>query len=97
MDILNWFNWKKDGRIITSASDDALIAVGELDPKRDDKYLSVAIKKSDLIPTVPKLQSFVNNADVEAVVVTAVAGQMYFDSTLKKAKVYNGVTWEALN
>ncbi len=33
----------------------------------------------------------------EIVVGTAVAGQMYFDSTLKKAKVYNGVTWEALN
>lgn len=43
MDILNWLSWKKAGRIVSSLSNNALIAVGEPDPKREDKYLTVGI------------------------------------------------------
>lgn len=97
MDILNWLNWKKSGRIVSSVTDNALIAVGEPDPTRDDKYLTVAIKKSDLLPTVPRLPNYTNDAAVNAVVGTALVGQMYFDTTLSKAKVYNGTAWVAMN
>jgi hypothetical protein len=48
MDILNWLNWKKAGRIVSSVTDNALIPVGEPDPKRDDKYLTVGITVADL-------------------------------------------------
>jgi len=97
MDIFNWLNWTKNNRIVTSVTDDALIAVGEPDPNRDDKYLTVAIKKSDLLPTVPKLPHFTNDAAVNTFVGTAIAGQMYYDTTLNKAKVYNGTAWQAMN
>jgi hypothetical protein len=49
MDILNFIYWVKNKRIITSAPDDSLIPIGVPDPRRADKYLSVGIKKSDLI------------------------------------------------
>jgi len=97
MDILNWFSWTKQNRVVTSVSDNALIAVGEPDPNRDDKYLTVTVKRSDLLPTVPKLPNYTNDAAVNAVVVTAEKGQMYFDTTLNKAKVYNGSAWQAMN
>ena len=97
MDILNWFSWTKQNRVVTSVTDDALIAVGEPDPNRDDKYLTVAIKKSNLLPTVPRLPNYTNDAAVNAVVDTALKGQMYFDSTLNKAKVYDGTAWTVMN
>ena len=97
MDILNWFSWTKQNRVVSSVSDNALIAVGEPDPNRDDKYLTVAVKRSDLIPTVPRLPNYTNDAAVNAVVGTALVGQMYFDTTLSKAKVYDGTVWVAMN
>ena len=54
MDILNFISWiagKK--RIVTSVPDDALVPIGIRTPQRDDDYTTVAIKKSDLITTVP--------------------------------------------
>ena len=96
MDILNWFSWTKQNRVVSSVSDNALIAVGEPDPNRDDKYLTVAVKRSDLIPTVPRLPNYTNDAAVNAVVGTALVGQMYFDTTLSKAKVYDGTVWVAM-
>lgn len=51
MDILNFISWiagKK--RVVTTAPDDALVPIGIRTPNRDDKYTTVAIKKSDLIP-----------------------------------------------
>jgi len=50
MDILNFISWIKGKRLVTSVSDDALVPVGIRTPQRDDKYTTVAIKKSDLIP-----------------------------------------------
>ena len=97
MDILNWFSWTKQNRVVTSVTDNALIAVGEPDPNRDDKYLNVAIKKSNLLPTIPRLPNYANDTAVNTVVGTALKGQMYFDSTLNKAKVYDGTTWTAMN
>jgi hypothetical protein len=52
MDILNFISWiagKK--RVVTSVPDNALIPVGIRTETRDDKYTTVAIKKSDLITT----------------------------------------------
>jgi hypothetical protein len=49
MDILNYISWiagKK--RVVTSVPDDALLPVGIRTESRDDKYTTVAIKKSDL-------------------------------------------------
>jgi hypothetical protein len=47
MDILNWLNWKKAGRIVSSVTSNGLIPVGEPDPTRDDKYLTVGITVAD--------------------------------------------------
>lgn len=47
MDILNWLNWKKSGRIVSSVTNNGLIPVGEPDPTRDDKYLTVGITVAD--------------------------------------------------
>lgn len=50
MDILNFISWivsKK--RVVTTVPDDALIPVGISTPQTDDKYTTVAIKKSDLL------------------------------------------------
>ena len=47
MDILNWLNWKKSGRIVSTITSKAFIPVGEADPTRDDKYLTVGITVED--------------------------------------------------
>jgi hypothetical protein len=48
MDILNFIYWVRNKRIVTSAPQDALIPLGIKDPRRDDDYLTCAIKVSDL-------------------------------------------------
>lgn len=96
MDILNWFSWTKQNRVVSSVSDNALIAVGEPDPNRDDKYLTVAVKRSDLLPTIPRFPNYENDAAVNAVVGTPLKGQMYFDTTDNKAKVYDGSSWVSI-
>jgi hypothetical protein len=54
MDILNFISWiASKRRVVTSAPDDALVPIGIRTETRDDKYTTVAIKKSDLI-TVPE-------------------------------------------
>jgi hypothetical protein len=54
MDILNFISWiASKRRVVTSVPDDALVPVGIRTEPRDDKYTTVAIKKSDLI-TVPE-------------------------------------------
>ena len=54
MDILNFISWiASKRRVVTSAPDDALLPIGIRTETRDDKYTTVAIKKSDLI-TVPE-------------------------------------------
>lgn len=51
MDILNFISWiASKRRVVTTAPDDALVPIGIRTPQRDDKYTTVAIKKSDLIP-----------------------------------------------
>lgn len=50
MDILNFISWiASKRRVVTSAPDDALVPIGIRTETRDDKYTTVAIKKSDLI------------------------------------------------
>jgi hypothetical protein len=50
MDILNFISWiASKRRVVTSAPDDALLPIGIRTETRDDKYTTVAIKKSDLI------------------------------------------------
>jgi hypothetical protein len=52
MDILNFISWiASRRRVVTSAPDDALVPIGIRTETRDDKYTTVAIKKSDLITT----------------------------------------------
>jgi hypothetical protein len=52
MDILNFISWiASKRRVVTSAPDDALVPIGIRTETRDDKYTTVAIKKSDLITT----------------------------------------------
>jgi hypothetical protein len=54
MDILNFISWiASRRRVVTSAPDDALVPIGIRTETRDDKYTTVAIKKSDLI-TAPE-------------------------------------------
>jgi hypothetical protein len=54
MDILNFISWiASKRRVVTSAPDDALVPIGIRTETRDDKYTTVAIKKSDLI-TIPE-------------------------------------------
>ena len=54
MDILNFISWiASKKRVVTSAPDDALIPIGIRTETRDDKYTTVAIKKSDLITSAP--------------------------------------------
>jgi hypothetical protein len=48
MDILNFIYWIRNRRVVTTAPDDALIPIGIPDERRDDKYLTCAIKVSDL-------------------------------------------------
>jgi hypothetical protein len=48
MDILNFIHWLRERRVVTSAPADSLLAIGVPDPRRDDKYLTCAIKASDL-------------------------------------------------
>jgi hypothetical protein len=49
MDILNFISWiASKRRVVTSVPDDALVPVGIRTETRDDKYTTVAIKKSDL-------------------------------------------------
>ena len=48
MDILNFIHWLRERRVVTSAPADSLFAIGVPDPRRDDKYLTCAIKASDL-------------------------------------------------
>jgi hypothetical protein len=50
MDILNFISWiASKRRVVTSAPDDALVPIGIRTETRDDKYTTVAIKKSDLV------------------------------------------------
>lgn len=62
MDILNFISWiASKRRVVTSVPDDSLIPVGIRTPQRDDKYTTVAIKKTDLISSnIPTLQQVVN-------------------------------------
>lgn len=54
MDILNFISWiASKRRVVTTAPDDALVPIGIRTETRDDKYTTVAIKKSDLI-TIPE-------------------------------------------
>lgn len=96
MDILNWFSWAKQNRVVTSVTDDALIAVGEPDPNRDDKYLTVAIKKADLLPTIPRLPNYANNTEANAAIPGGVplAGMMYFNTSNHGMMVHNGSGWQ---
>jgi hypothetical protein len=98
MDILNWLHWKKAGRIVSSVSDNALIAVGEPDPKRDDKYLTVAIKKADLLPTIPRFPNYADNTLATAAIPDGVPlpGMIYFNTTTDQLKVYNGSVWQTV-
>lgn len=50
MDILNFISWiASKRRVVTTAPDDALVPIGIRTETRDDKYTTVAIKKSDLL------------------------------------------------
>jgi hypothetical protein len=49
MDILNWLSWKKAGRIVSSVTSKGLLPIGEPDPTRDDKYLTVGITVEDFV------------------------------------------------
>ena len=52
MDILNFISWiASKRRVVTTAPDDALVPIGIRTETRDDKYTTVAIKKSDLLGT----------------------------------------------
>jgi uncharacterized protein (TIGR02145 family) len=64
MDILNFISWiASKRRVVTSVPDDALVPVGIRTEPRDDKYTTVAIKKSDLITGGGnQLQIKVNNS-----------------------------------
>ena len=65
MDILNFISWiASKRRVVTSAPDDALVPIGIRTETRDDKYTTVAIKKSDLI-TTPEPAYKVYAANVE--------------------------------
>ena len=65
MDILNFISWiASKRRVVTSAPDDALVPIGIRTETRDDKYTTVAIKKSDLI-TIPEPTYKVYSANIE--------------------------------
>lgn len=50
MDILNFINWVKEGRVVTSVTTpNALLVIGVQDARRDDKYLTVAMTVDDFI------------------------------------------------
>jgi hypothetical protein len=54
MDILNLISWiASKRRVVTSVPGDALVPVGIRTETRDDKYTTVAIRKSDLISERP--------------------------------------------
>jgi hypothetical protein len=48
MDILNFIYWIRQRRVLKTLPKNSLIPVGVKDPRRDDRYLTCAIKASDL-------------------------------------------------
>ena len=49
MDILNFISWIRDRRVIKKTPAGSLVPIGIPDARRDDKYLTCAIDKKDLI------------------------------------------------
>ncbi len=68
MDILNWLSWKKAGRIVSFVTNNGLIPVGEPDPKRDDKYLTVGITIEDFAAQIAPTNGPVIDANGNAII-----------------------------
>ena len=49
------------------------------------------------LPTFPQLPNYANDAAATAAAGTPLLGQMYYDTTLDKAKVYTASGWQAMN